>query len=209
MPQETDGSALISLLYAIWIYWIVSNWMEQALRRAQTENAKEQRDGTNEKAVARATHTATDRNLDALISETLQREMSTTIDDFLAKALAIYEAIVAAFNRGDRETLRKLVSADVYEAFAEAIRAREATRTRVETMFARIDPPEIVDGSVHATHLEISVRFVGETFNLSRNAAGQLLEKRPAACRSVDVWTFARPLSPRDSTWRVVATGVA
>ncbi|MGE8943917.1 Tim44 domain-containing protein [Leptospira interrogans] len=208
MPQETDGSALISLFYAMWIYWIVSSWMEQLLRRAQAENEQNQSDEANE-AAAHSMPTTTGQDIDALISETLQREMSITIDDFLAKALTSYEAIVAAFNSGDRETLRKLVSPDVYETFSHAISAREATRTRVETMFARIDPPEIVDGRIDAAHLEISVRFAGESFSLFRNAAGQLLEKKPSACRNIDVWTFARPLSPRSSTWCVVATGVA
>ncbi len=209
MPQETDSSALVSLIYAIWIYWIVSSWMEQLLRRAQTENEQDQPDKANEAEGMAFTDATASRDLDASIAEFLQREMSTTIDDFLAKALATYEAIVAAFNSGDRETLRNLVSTDVYDAFAEVIRAREAARMRVETMFARIDPPKIVDGVVDATHVEVSVRFVGETFKLSRNAAGQLLEKKPAPCRSVDVWTFARQLPSRDSTWRVVATGVA
>src|SRR5690606_6034041 len=121
----------------------------------------EQPDKANEAEGTAFTDATASRDLDASIAEFLQREMSTTIDDFLAKALATYEAIVAAFNSGDRETLRNLVSTDVYDAFAEVIRAREAARMRVETMFARIDPPKIVDGVVDATHVEVSVRFVG------------------------------------------------
>lgn len=210
MPQETDSSSLISLLSAIWIYWIVSSWWEHLHQLAQTQDARQQNDSTPlAKVAAVAGGAAASRNLDILISEILRREAATTIDDFLAKVLAAYETIVAAFNAGDRETLSNLVSPEVYEAFSGAIDTREASKTSMEIVFARIEPPEIIDGEVDATHMEVSVRIVGEAFRLSRDAAGQLIEEAPAAFRSVDTWTFARKLSPRDTSWLLVATAAS
>src|SRR5690606_22529802 len=114
------------------------------------------------------------------------------IDEFLAKTLACYEAVIAAFNSGDRKTLGQLVSPDVYKAFEDVIVDRESAGITVETVFARLEQPEIIDAQVDAKQMEICVRFVGDVYNLSRNSAGQLIDDAPVARRSVDVWTFAR-----------------
>jgi predicted lipid-binding transport protein (Tim44 family) len=73
-------------------------------------------------------------------------------------------------------------------------------------MFARLEPPEIIDAIVDAQHMEFRVRFVGDVYNLSRDSAGRLIEETRVAHRSVDVWTFARPLSPQSSNWHLVET---
>lgn len=119
--------------------------------------------------------------------------------------LTAYETIVVAFDSGDRTMLRRLVSPEVYDALSDAMTARESQQITVETLFSRIDPPEIVNGLIDEAHMEISVRFVGECFRLCRNTAGELIEGTDGH-RNIDIWTFARALSSRESAWRVVAT---
>lgn len=206
MSEESGGSAIAWLLYALAVYWIASSWRAHLTRIVATDDVRRRHDGAMDALpAASAADATTGRDRDALLSEILRRE-GTTIDDFLARTLTCYERIIAAFNAGDRKALGKLVSSDVYQAFDAAIADREANGTNVETLFARIEPPEIIDGVVDTAHMEISVRFVGEIFNVSRNAAGQLIGEAPAAHRSVDIWTFARKLSPRGGGWCLVAT---
>jgi predicted lipid-binding transport protein (Tim44 family) len=203
MPPETDASALVSVLWAVWVYWIVSSWVEYIQQLPRAEDSRRQHDGTcHPKAMAPATDTAPRR----YVAEMLEREAATTLDRFLSEALAAYETIVAAFDSGDRETLRHLVSPEVYKTFSDAIASREAQKTSVETVFSRIGPPEILGGLVDTTHLEVLVRFVGESFKLSRDAEGHSIGT-PSVSHSADVWTFAWRLSPRGDAWRVVATG--
>jgi predicted lipid-binding transport protein (Tim44 family) len=207
MPEESGGSAIAWLMYALAVYWIASSWRAHLAGMVAIEDVRRERDNAvDAQAAASLPEEATRVDLDALVSEILRRETAATIDAFLARTLDCYETIIAAFNSGDRETLGRLVSPDVYKAFEDAITDREAKGLSVETLFARIEPPEIIDGMIDATHITITVRFVGEVFNLSRNAAGQLIEEVPPARRNVDIWTFARELSPRACAWRLVAT---
>ncbi len=208
MSEESGGSAITWLIYALAVYWIASSWRAHLARILATEDVRPKREGAADAhSIASLPDRAASLGRDAVLSEILRSETVATIDEFLTKTLALYERIVAVFDSGDRETLAKLVSPDVYKAFERAITDREVAGTIVETVFARLDPPEIIDGSIDATHVMISVRFAGEVFNLSRDAAGQLTEKAPTARRSVDVWTFARKLR-RGSNWRLVATQI-
>lgn len=205
MPEETGGSAIAWLLYALTVYWIASNWHAHLTRLAATDDVSQQSDP---QSTASLSGQLSEQTRAAALSEILRRESIATIDEFLANTLACYETIIAAFNAGDRRTLGSLVSPDVYKALERVILDREATGIAVEAVFARLEPPDIVDAIVDAQHMEICVRFVGDIYNLSRNSAGHLIEETRVAHRSVDVWTFARKLSPRGSSWHLVETRV-
>jgi predicted lipid-binding transport protein (Tim44 family) len=148
------------------------------------------------------------RGLEELIAEILRRSDIESLDDFLTKALDAYEGIIAAFDRGAREELRTLLSPDVYNLFSDAIAIREAERRFVETVFSRIEQPEIIDAVADAAHVELSIRFAGECFKLSRGTDGQLVDKARGECRTIDIWTFSRTLSSGDGSWILVATAV-
>jgi hypothetical protein len=62
---------------------------------------------------------------------------------FVAGARGAYEAIVVAFAAGDRNTLRDLLSRDVFESFVGAIGEREKRGETVETTFVGIEKAEI------------------------------------------------------------------
>lgn len=217
MLQDADSSTLITLAWALWIYWSISTWLEHFSSLAQDEEQRRGGRSTDHQIEARSrafsgrssdAYLTMRPDLEAAVSEILRRDGAASVEDFLANALAAYEAIVAAFDVGDRETLRGLASAEIYDAFLHASAQREAQREQRETVFSQIEPPQIVDALVDDAHMEISIRFFSEAFKLSRNAAGQLMEEAPAPYRNVDTWTFARMLSSGDSAWRLVATEV-
>lgn len=105
---------------------------------------------------------------------------------FLAGAREAYTRIVTAFAAGDRDDLRRLLSADVYAAFDAGITARtEAPPTLVALNDARI-----VAAALHGKTAEITVAFAAEF------TSGTV----------TDVWTFARETDATDPNWTLVAT---
>ena len=58
---------------------------------------------------------------------------------FIEGARKAYEIIVAAFAKGDRDTLRRLLSPDVFDGFAAEISGREARGESVESALVSID----------------------------------------------------------------------
>lgn len=213
MPQEMDGSWLTSLIWTGVVYWWIFRSLKHMLvelrENADKQSIEGKSGGTNplsDNIAAPPFPEGASRNLRAVVQAILRRDGAVTLDDFLAGALATYETVVAAFHSGDRETLRSLVSAEVYGAFVDAIAAREARKESTEIVFSRIARPEILDGLVDETRMRVSIRFAGESFRLVRSAAGEILGGPPKECRTVDIWTFERSLSSRENAWRVVAT---
>jgi predicted lipid-binding transport protein (Tim44 family) len=211
MPQDTDGSGLILLLWIAWIYW----WIYRSLNLMSVSHSQgyklRQSGGTAAAGCADAPLPALiptgSHRLEDAVSEILRRDGATTLDDFLARAATAYEAIVTAFNAGDRDTLWRMLSSDVYDVFCDALAAAETEGEDLEIVFSRIEPPEIVDAFVGDTIMTISLRFIADFYALPRHAPGHATGDEPVARRTVDVWTFERTTASGTASWRVAATG--
>jgi predicted lipid-binding transport protein (Tim44 family) len=129
-------------------------------------------------------------------------------DGFLGGARGAFEIIVTAFAAGNTATLRPLLSDDVYERFAEAIRARTAAGETQETKLVAINGADIVEARVSSSRMVlITVRFVSDQINVTRGRDGAVIDGEPdKPVERTDFWTFARdPRSP-DPNWQLVAT---
>jgi predicted lipid-binding transport protein (Tim44 family) len=117
--------------------------------------------------------------------------------------------IVDAFARGDTEALRPLLADDVYGGFAEAIEQRRRAGETLETEVVAIKQAEAVEARMDGSWAHVSVRFVSDQVNVTRDAEGNILDGDPEQLAEiVDVWTFARDTSTRDPNWELVSTGV-
>lgn len=128
-------------------------------------------------------------------------------DEFLTGAKAAYEMIVTAFAAGDRDTLRPLLSREVFGDFAGAIDERIKRGETVETTFVGLRAAEIVDTQVQGRILEVTVRFESELISATRDAQGHVIAGHANAVDQVtDIWTFARDAGSRDPNWTLIAT---
>lgn len=122
-------------------------------------------------------------------------------------AQAAFEYIVTAFAAGERDKLRPLLNDEVYGNFEAAIVAREALGQKAETTLVRIKSADIVEARMEGPTAIISVKYVSEQINVTRNAAGDVVEGNPDRIAEVtDVWTYARNTRSDDPNWTLVAT---
>jgi predicted lipid-binding transport protein (Tim44 family) len=127
---------------------------------------------------------------------------------FLEGAKTAYEMIVTAFAGGDKQTLKPLLSRDVYESFARAIDQRRQAGEVFETNFVGISKAQIGAADLIGRRANITVRFTSDQISARRNKAGDIIEGDPKKIREIsDVWTFERDVSSRDPNWILVATG--
>ncbi len=139
-----------------------------------------------------------------------EADPSFETDAFLKGANVAYEAIVTAYAGGDRETLRGLLSREVFDSFNTVISEREARGETNEFSFVGIASAGIIDASFTDRIAHVTVRFVSELVTAVRDRAGNVIEGDIKAVRQVtDVWTFARDVSSRNPNWRLVATDFA
>ncbi|MGA8211179.1 MAG: Tim44/TimA family putative adaptor protein [Nocardioidaceae bacterium] len=126
---------------------------------------------------------------------------------FADGAKMAYEMIVLAYADGDRKTLKKLLSREVYDGFVAAIADREAKSEKIQSSFVGIDKADIVAAEMKGTEAHVTLRIVSELISATRDKAGEVIDGDPETVAEVkDVWTFARDTRSRDPNWKLAAT---
>ncbi len=126
-------------------------------------------------------------------------------DDFLSGAVQAYAMISESFAKGDRETLRGLLSEPVFNTWSDAITEREqAGRTQffeLKSMeAASIDDAELENGVAR-----IDVEFEADIITYIKDSSGELLDGDPDLSRRVrEIWSFERPIKTDRPDWTLV-----
>ena len=145
--------------------------------------------------------------LDAALIEIGRVDRTFDPGHFLAGARAAYEMIVVAFAAGDIKTLRPYLSDRVFENFNSVIDSRKQSGQVQETTLVGIDDAQIVEADLRGRTAEITVKFVSEMINVTKDTAGAVIGGDPSKVASVvDIWTFGRNTRSGDPNWSLIAT---
>lgn len=126
---------------------------------------------------------------------------------FLKGARGAFEIVVRAFAAGDTTALEPLLNKDVYSAFVDAIRSRQAAKEILQTTLVSIKSATLVEATVEGTTGLVTVKLVSEQINVTRDADGKVVDGDPdKPVEKTDFWTFSRPLRARDPNWTLIAT---
>ncbi|KGB52595.1 Import inner membrane translocase, subunit Tim44 precursor [Sphingopyxis sp. LC81] len=131
---------------------------------------------------------ASDRNFDA--------------GRFMEGAEAAYRMILEAYWKGDRDTLRDLCDDDSYEAFADAIAARESRGETLDNRLMGIDSAKITAVELNRGEARVTVRYHADISAVTRDADGKLIAGSMSdASQTDDLWTFRRQIGSNDPNW--------
>lgn len=145
------------------------------------------------------------------IKKTLQKltSVDSTFDvqGFLTGARGAFEMITGAFAKGDSETLKPLLSEDLYSGFVSAISDREEKGYVSEYELHRIKEARVAAARLGGVMAYVTVDFDIEQTTTLKDKDGKVIEGDPDKITEVhDVWTFARDTRSRDPNWELVAT---
>ena len=100
---------------------------------------------------------------------------------FLGGARAAFEMIVEAFAQGDNAALRPLLADDVYDGFERRDPRAPDGRHKHETPLTAVPTAEVVEREMRGGDARITVRFVTEQVNVTRDADGRVIDgiRRP------------------------------
>ena len=144
--------------------------------------------------------------LDAILAA----DTGFAIKPFIDGAKSAYEMIVTAFAAGNRDSLRRLLSPDVFEGFAAAIDGREARGETLSTTLVSIDKAAIEGAALNGATAEIRVHYTAQMITTTRDRAGTVIDGEPDKVVQIDdTWTFTRDTRSRDPNWKLSATGPA
>ena len=126
---------------------------------------------------------------------------------FLTGARGAFEMITGAFAKGDSETLKPLLSEDLYSGFVSAISDREEKGYVSEYELHRIKEARVAAARLGGVMAYVTVDFDIEQTTTLKDKDGKVIEGDPDKITEVhDVWTFARDTRSRDPNWELVAT---
>ena len=113
---------------------------------------------------------------------------------FLEGAKKAFEIIITAFNKGDKDTLKKLVSTDVYKAFESAINNGS---NNPNSQFYSLIIDGVDDAKVENGNITIGVNFISEQI---------LGDNEEDIVKNKDTWVFEKPESSKGPVWMLVST---
>lgn len=126
---------------------------------------------------------------------------------FLRGARSAFEMIVAAFAKGDSESLKQLLSPAVFADFDSAIAARKAEGQSQDNTLIGLKSSDITAAALVGSESQITVCFKSEQVNVTKDGEGRVVDGDPNQIAEVtDIWTFSRALDSRDPNWLVSAT---
>jgi len=125
--------------------------------------------------------------------------------EFIDGARRAYEIIIAAFAKGDRDTLRSLLSNETFDVFSQEISKREQQGETLETAVVAIDVAKIETARALAKGVEISVRYEARLMSVRRDKNGDTIDGGRTV-PVIEVWTFARDPRASDPNWKLIAT---
>src|SRR5918993_510829 len=135
---------------------------------------------------------------------------SFDLDYFLQGARAAFAMIVEAYAKGDKAGLRPLLADEVFAQFSRSIDGRERAGHVLSTELVATSGAELAAAGLQGGRARVTVRFTSEQINVTRDAAGNVVEGDPRQIETiVDVWTFERDTRSRDPNWQLVETGAS
>ncbi len=177
-----------------------------SLEEQEQQEQQEQQEEQEEESSADAALWADDSPIGAGLAQIKIADHQFDPGPFVDGARAAYEMIVTAFAPGDHQTLRNLLSDEVYDNFASAIEAREAASETLETTITTMKAADIVDAGLDGKIAEVTVKFVSDMISVSRDDDGEVIGGTSAEHEVTDIWTFGRDTGSRDPNWTLVAT---
>ncbi len=152
----------------------------------------------------------TDGRIENGLGEIAAADSSFEVNSFMQGARYAFEIIVTAYNRGDADTLKPLLSPKLYGDFVAGIRAREAAGHTSEVIIHRIKSARITEAHLGGTMAYVTVSFEVEETAVTRDAAGQVVSGNPDHILTLlDVWTLTRDTRHHDPNWILIETRTA
>tara|TARA_B100001105_G_scaffold31066_1_gene21811 strand:+ start:508 stop:1107 length:600 start_codon:yes stop_codon:yes gene_type:complete len=126
---------------------------------------------------------------------------------FLKGAEIAYETIINSFAKGDKKSLKDLVTEEMNKNFESAIEERNSKNIKSELTFIGIKSSTIEKFEKTAEALFFTVKFISEIISFKKDKDNNVIEGDPNKIKTViDRWKFTRKISSMNPNWHLAET---
>jgi len=115
-------------------------------------------------------------------------------NSFLEGAKNAFETIINAFNRGDKKTLKDLLTPEVFKSFEGAIDSKNIDS---DYQFYSLNIKNIESVTLEGGQIKICIKFISEQFK--NNDENTVIKKQ-------DIWTFEKAIKSKNPNWLLSST---
>jgi predicted lipid-binding transport protein (Tim44 family) len=136
-----------------------------------------------------------------------ERSQGFTAASFIGGAKSAYEMVLEAYAKGDKSTLKSLLSKEMMDSFGTAIDTRKAEGQSMTFQFVGVKSASIKRAELMGKRAQVDVAFAAEMISATLDKNSQVVDGDAKAIRTVtDFWTFERDVTAKDPNWKLVAT---
>ena len=126
---------------------------------------------------------------------------------FLEGAEIAYETIINSFAKGDKKSLKDLLTKEMNKNFESAIEERNSKNIKSELTFIGIKSSTIEKFEKTAEALFFTVKFISEIISFKKDKDNNVIEGDPNKIKTViDRWKFTRKISSMNPNWYLAET---
>jgi len=129
---------------------------------------------------------------------------------FLDGAKKAYTLVVEGFAKGNRDSLKPLLTPKVYGRYEKAIADREHRNQKTVTEIDRISETEILESHQNGQIFTVKVRFKADISTETKDKDGQRVSGDLTRLNTVEeIWTFEKDAGSRDPNWKLAGVRTA
>jgi hypothetical protein len=122
--------------------------------------------------------------------------------EFLKGAEIAYESIITFFAKGDKESLKKLLTKEIYINFEQAINHRNEEQIKSELTFVGVKQSSIEKFEKTNSEFVSTVKIVCEIVSVKKDKDNNIIEGDPDKITTVtDHWKFSKNVSSKNPNW--------
>ena len=123
-------------------------------------------------------------------------------EDFISGAEIAYETIITAFAKGDKKSLKGLLTPRMATNFNQAISEREDKGIKSELTFIGIKESNVEKYETIQDNIFATVKFVSDIISVKKDKNNNVVEGNPDRIKTVtDQWKFSKKVSSNSPNW--------
>jgi len=135
------------------------------------------------------------------------KESNTTAFEFVNGASKAFEMVINAYCHDEKETLKLLLSDELFTKFSTAIDERISAGKVLNTHIISIDQVTIKEAGINNDQATIKVNFVSKQIIYVEDTAKNVIEGSREKIEHVsDSWIFSRNIKTANPNWTITST---
>ena len=144
-----------------------------------------------------------DKKINDSINNIIRIDENFEINSFLDGAKKAFEYILTQYSNNDLNSLKKLVSKDIFNAFENQIKQRTKKSETLEITIISVKEPKIIDVSIDKKSTAVfKLRFDSDQVQITKDKDDKIIDGDSNQILSIiENWTFSKNLNSNDPNW--------